>query len=133
MSSDQLGLFQVTEAKRPPSMSSDGPVHRAGDSYEPAHARRSDPDTSHAAADSMDPTRLNKLQRKALVALVVCQGQGTNDEIVELSGETWQTITPRMRPLERRGLVRRSGERRARSGKMQTVWEITDAGRRIIA
>ena len=131
--SDQEELFQVTEAKRASSMSREESPPPAGDSYEPAHARRSDPDTSHAAADSMDPTRLNKLQRKALVALVVCQGQGTNDEIVELSGETWRTITPRMRPLERRGLVRRSGERRARSGKMQTVWEITDAGRRIIA
>jgi hypothetical protein len=35
MSDDQLGLFQVTEAKRPSSMSSDGSPPPAGDSYTP--------------------------------------------------------------------------------------------------
>lgn len=57
----------------------------------------------------------------------------TTQQIAEAAGLPWNTVTPRMRPLERAGAVRRTGEKRqqATGGKAQ-VWALTDAGRSLL-
>ena len=98
--------------------------------FDRAHARKTDPDTSkQAASDLIGKERLSRLQMKALVALETLGGSGINDEVVEASKEDWRSITPRMKPLERKNLVRRNGARKAASGSDQTVWELTIQGR----
>lgn len=96
-----------------------------------ATARRIDPETSHEAARSLDEAVVSRLQRTALLALVRLGGSGTNDEIVTETGVEWNTITPRMRPLATKGMVREDGTRKSeRTGRRQIVWTLTPAGRR---
>lgn len=108
------------------------PPPEQGDMFEPAYARTTDPDTSKAAAASMGEDRITALQLKALNALAGLGGTGINDEIVANSDEDWNTITPRMAPLERKGMVERMGKRPGTKSKMQTVWVITPKGRRAL-
>lgn len=91
-----------------------------------AFARSTDPDTSHEAANAMSDARITELQQAALDALKALGGSGTNDDIVEQSGVDWNTITPRMRPLLRKGLVSIEGKRRStRTGRKQIIWALT--------
>lgn len=99
---------------------------------EPAYARRTDPETSKEAAESMTDDRLTGLQMKALTALGSAGGSAINDEIVAHSDEDWNTITPRMAPLERKGMVERNGKRPGSKTKQQTIWRITPKGRRVL-
>ncbi len=96
---------------------------------EPAHARSTDPSTSHEAAESMSTKRINTMQLKALTALARLGGRGINDQVVERSGKERNAITPRMRPLCNKGLVREAGKRKSeRTNSRQIVWQITNAG-----
>jgi len=54
MSGEQKEMFEVTEAKRPPSMSSDGPPYPTGDSYE-ATAFESDDEHPLRARSRLPP------------------------------------------------------------------------------
>jgi hypothetical protein len=85
-------------------------------------ARCTDPDTSKAAAASLDPT---KLEGEVLAAI---KSFGTNgcisDQIeAKLSHIKCSSVTPRYAKLNQKGLIRDSGERRvALSGRQQIVW-----------
>jgi hypothetical protein len=85
-------------------------------------ARCTDPDTSKAAAASLDPT---KLESEVLAAI---KSFGTNgcisDQIeAKLSHIKCSSVTPRYAKLAQKGLIRDSGERRvALSGRQQIVW-----------
>lgn len=83
-------------------------------------ARRSDPDTSKAAAQSVNTKTLGQLVVSALKEV----GPMTTEELAAVLQETVVTISPRMRPLVNLGLVRDSGQTRANnSGRKAILWE----------
>jgi DNA-binding MarR family transcriptional regulator len=80
-----------------------------------AYARNTDPGPSHAAAEAVDATKLEAL---TLAVLRRFPCGLTSFEIAEILGLEWSSISPRMKPLEERGLVVRTAERRNK----RTVW-----------
>jgi hypothetical protein len=88
-------------------------------------ARLTDPDTSKAAAASLDPT---KLEAEVLDAIKSFGIEGCISDQIEakLSHIKGSSVTPRYRGLTKKGLIQDSGERRvALSGKKQIVWVAT--------
>jgi hypothetical protein len=90
-----------------------------------AYARTPDPDTSHAAATSVRGDQANRLELEILEVLKRHPAGLTNHEIVEASGVEWNTATPRIAPLVRKGLVIDSGRRRTdpSTGRACNVWQ----------
>lgn len=85
-----------------------------------ALARDSDPETSHEAAESFDPTYMESL----VLATIASFGEagGTSEQIcLRLPSVAYNTITPRFRPLLRKGLVEEHGTRIASTGRRQRV------------
>lgn len=99
-----------------------------------ARARRSDPITSHLAADR---TSGNLPQMQSLVlGIFKILGNATDEELgtyyaIEWHSQGWPQAHPdsprkRRSELSARGLIQDSGERRANSfGSMETVWVVT--------
>lgn len=84
-------------------------------------ARTTDPNTSYAAAASIDATVLEGLVAKAVAS------QGPNGatwyELESLTGLARQTISPRFAPLCRKGIIKNSGTRRpGLTNRQQIVW-----------
>ena len=77
--------------------------------------------TSAAAADSLDGTTLNAMQRRVL-AYIEEHGPSTDEEIASGLGMNPSTERPRRIELARRGLIAESGTRRTASGRYATVW-----------
>lgn len=89
-----------------------------------AYARRDDLQTSHDAAASVRPTRLEQLVFDALSA----RPRGaTSFELADALGLSLVTISPRLRPLVNKGKVIADGTRAGASGRMQTVWKVAAA------
>lgn len=92
--------------------------------------RASDPDTSHAAAESINPSAL---QGVIIQILVEAQTGLTTHEIARLVHIGYQTITPRMKPMRLKGWVYDTGLRRAWKGgpgspatnRLSIVWQLT--------
>ena len=111
-----------------------------GDEPFEAYARHSDPDTSHDAAAALEGKKVSRLEAVALSATQSCGPRGMiNDELVEITGIDWKTITPRMRPLERKGWVWRKTDmftgkfqtRPGKSGHQQDIWfSFNEGGKR---
>lgn len=86
-----------------------------------AFARSTDPDTSHDAAKSFDPTALEAK------VLEVIQSYGQDgcikDQILQhFPADAAPTITPRLAPLMRKGWIEDTGDRRkGNSGRNQRV------------
>src|SRR5579859_4550185 len=86
-----------------------------------AFARATDPDTARAAAASIDVTRLeglilDKLRRYSAPG-------ATTFELAEVLGLEVISVSPRMKPLQKKGLIRDSGFRaRGASGRCQIIW-----------
>lgn len=78
-----------------------------------AHARKSDPATSHAAASK---ARRSTLQARVLESLAQ-HGPATSHELAERLGLSLVAVSPRMAPLRRQGKVEEAGSRDGR-----TVW-----------
>ena len=93
-------------------------------------ARRTDPETSHAAASAIDASGLQAVAYEAIIA----SGERglINSELVVVTGLDWNTVTPRVRPLVNKGLVYADGTRPGPSGKKQTVWKATALGRKTV-
>lgn len=93
--------------------------------FDHAHARKTDPVTSHEAAEAITPS-LNKIEQGIYDALCsFLPGGATADEIVEASGIQYRTVTPRLKPMCRKGFVADSGEfKRGDSGRRQIVWRV---------
>jgi hypothetical protein len=93
------------------------------DLFERALARRSDPQTSHDAADTVTPS-LTHLEQMVYAALKNAWFHGlTIDELVTVTHLEKVTVSPRLRPLCEKGLVREAHFTRAgKSGRQQTVW-----------
>lgn len=88
---------------------------------EPAHARRTDPGTSKAAAQRVETGSLNA---RIVAALKECGGMTIAEVAAELHEEQI-TVSPRFKPLRRAGLIRNTGERRINAGTRNPaiVWE----------
>lgn len=78
--------------------------------------------TSAAAADALDSTTLNAMQRRVLRFLETCLGGATDEEMQLALGMNPSTQRPRRIELERFGLVVKDGTRRTTSGRMACVW-----------
>lgn len=90
-----------------------------------ALARVSDPDTSHAAAKAVSGATVGGLAVIALAAFKANPLGLTNHELVAETQIPWQSITPRIRPLVRAGLICDSGQRRpGPTGKKCIVWRM---------
>lgn len=75
-------------------------------------ARRTDPQTSRTAASRIDGATLC-----GRVLDELARGDATTHELAERMGLSLVTVSPRMAPLQRRGLVVAAGKRDGR-----TVW-----------
>ena len=91
----------------------------------PPHQRHSE--TSRQAADEISPS-VGRLQAVVLAELKT-NGRGTDEELMERTGLAANTLRPRRRELELKGLVRNSGEQRlTRAGKWAVAWEVVPSG-----
>lgn len=92
-----------------------------------AHARRRDPGTSHGAAASLAGKPVAELQQRVLDAIRALGGRATINDVARHTGLAEVSVSPRFKPLRRRGLIRDSGERRRNpSGRRAIVWEVVD-------
>jgi len=85
-------------------------------------ARTSDPETSILAAESIDPT-----EREAEVLEILrAHPEGlTEAEVADrLPHRDRVSVSPRFRPLRRKGKIREAGERVGASGRKARVWVI---------
>ena len=103
-----------------------GTLHNGFDDlplFDQAHARKTDPVTSHEAAEAITPS-LNKIEQGIYDALCSFLPKGaTSDEISEASGIQYRTVTPRLKPMCKKGFVVDSGEhKRGDSGRRQIIW-----------
>lgn len=89
-----------------------------------AYARGSDPDTSHEAAEEVSHKAANRYEKMVYNSLRT-GGPMTTHDLVENLGLAWNTISPRIKPLRRKGMVRDTGKRRiGPAGKRCIVWDI---------
>ena len=100
-----------------------------GSEPERAHARRSDPETSHAAAASLSSEKLRASQAEVL-RLLREHGPMTDLDLIELAEES-QTrqsdsgLRTRRKELVVKGLVRDSGKRFTMGGRKHILWQAT--------
>jgi len=88
--------------------------------------RTNDPDTSHAAANSVDTSQLESMVYEVISKYP--DGCIADDVERELAHLRSHSITPRFAPLMRKGFIVDTGERRmASSGRSQRVVKVTEA------
>lgn len=88
--------------------------------HDPGAVRSTDPDTSVEAALSIKAT---ELESRVLDAIMRRADGATSHEISESLHMSLVTVSPRLRPLVRKGLIEDSGERRVgESGRRSIVW-----------
>lgn len=95
-----------------------------------AHTRRTDPDTSRAAANDISPS-LRKIQREVLLFAAKCGVRGfTDPELCDYFGTTSSTYRTRRSELVGYGMVEDTGQRVAIGprGRKHALWRITDKG-----
>lgn len=84
-------------------------------------ARRTDPATSKEAARSINTTALEA----AVYGCLKAHGPKTSFEIADILRLSLVTVSPRLRPLADKAMIRDSGVRRmGESGRARVVWEI---------
>jgi DNA-binding transcriptional regulator GbsR (MarR family) len=89
-----------------------------------AYARNSDPTTSHEAAEAVDVTYMEGVVLKAIGA---SNKTGmTQDDIVEITGHSANTVSPRFKPLLEKGLIVVDGTRAGNSGRKQRVHKVVE-------
>lgn len=81
-------------------------------------ARATDPQTSLFAAKSLPTAHLERLVIESLRT----HGDATSHELAERLNLSLVTVSPRLRPLEKRGSVERAGTKPGASGRLQTLW-----------
>jgi hypothetical protein len=84
-------------------------------------ARRSDPRTSWDAAASISVT---VLERRVFQALCDCPRGAILDELIDMTGLQKVTVSPRLKPLESKGKIKRIGKRPGKAKRQQTVWSV---------
>ena len=95
--------------------------------FVPAWARSTDPITAHFAADRLDRDTLTDMESTVLAALRSAPGGLTTTEIADRTNLSLVSVSPRMRPLIRKGRIRDSGRTRIPDGHRQPsiVWMTT--------
>jgi hypothetical protein len=90
-----------------------------------ALSRLEDPDTAHAAADSLG--NVTDLEQLVLNKLKATPAPGaTTYELAEWLNLSLVSVSPRMRPLAKKRLIVDTGFRsRGASGRMQIIWRAT--------
>jgi hypothetical protein len=118
----QQGRIEAEEADEPEPRAATPPR---------AVARTTDPDTSHDAADSLDPATLTGIQVNVLVVLEGSGERGLPDVTLEdryRASYGWaggSTIRTRRRELVDLGLVEDTGVRvPIRSGRLSILWRV---------
>jgi DNA-binding HxlR family transcriptional regulator len=87
----------------------------------PPHQRHSE--TSRQAAEEIEQS-VGRLQALVLAELKT-NGRGTDEELMARTGLAPNTLRPRRRELQLKGLVRKSGEERlTRAGRWAVAWEV---------
>ena len=82
-------------------------------------ARREDPTTSHAAAQGVDTTNLERIVYEAIQSF---PNGCISDEVLEaLPNYRYSSITPRYKALLHKGFIEIIGTKEGRSGKKQRV------------
>jgi predicted ArsR family transcriptional regulator len=91
----------------------------------PALARSSDPTTSHQAAFEFD-AKVTAIEQRILDELRgLGRGGLTSHALAAVLGLELVTVSPRLRPLVTKGLVRDSGRRaESPSGRARIIWEL---------
>jgi predicted transcriptional regulator len=85
-----------------------------------ALSRATDPETSSEVAASI--SHMAELEEVVFKALKSSPAGMILDEIIEATGMQKVTVSPRLRPLERKLRVVRQGKRPGKSNRKQTVW-----------
>lgn len=88
-----------------------------------AWARATDPETAHRAATRERGRRAAELEAIVIRALELL-GEATSQEVADFTGERLVSVSPRFRPLARKGVVEERGKRRNPSGSPAIVWRI---------
>ena|SRR5689334_17434043 len=84
-----------------------------------AYARRGDPDTSKEAAATVNSAALEALVVDALRS----KPDSSIQDVVEITGERYRSISPRFAPLRRKRLIFVSGKKRApQTGRTVLTW-----------
>jgi len=91
--------------------------------FDQARARKTDPVTSHEAAEKITP-HLGTIDDAIYKALLEVGERGaTSDEIVKMTDIKYRSVTPRLKPMCKKGFVVDSGEtKRGDSGRQQIIW-----------
>lgn len=108
---------------------------QSGDLF--AHARSTDPETSHLAAASISTDKITT-QQKRILSLLAIRGEMTDEDIYKAYAGSWTPPTEQRLRTARSGLSKRtprlvqfSGNRgTTRHGFPTQKWEITDEGRK---
>lgn len=94
---------------------------------EGAYARSTDPSTASEAAETVSVAKAEMLVLSRLRTKRLLERGATSDEMAKLTGIDRVTVSPRFRPLERKGLIVDRGERRrGQSGRYSIVWKALD-------
>lgn len=94
-----------------------------------AHARTTDPITSHIAAKLIN---VSDIENNILVALFDAGNSGLHQgEVTERMGGLHERITPRFAPMKRKGLIELTGRLKLdrNSWRKRQVWRITEKGK----
>lgn len=92
--------------------------------YEPAaHARRTDPSTSHEAASKFTAKKLTEIQQQVLL-LFKSRRELTDLDLQQAFNFSGSTHRTRRSELVERGLVRNSGRKKFQDGSNRIIWEI---------
>lgn len=88
-----------------------------------ALARSTDPETSHESARLLNVTRVEEM---VLITLTRLGGRGSSYQIaVACPILQRETISSRLKPLERKGKVRRDSVQMGSRGRPEIVWAIS--------
>lgn len=109
------GDQNIHRPESPPVADSTDP--RQAGLFDGAYARSSDPQTSKDAARRVDVT---KMEGRVLVGLGLLEGSGTTAQIAKVMNTDKWSISPRMKPLEKKGEIRRTDMR----WKGQIIWKL---------
>jgi len=86
-----------------------------------AYARREDPNTSKDAAATVNSAALEALVVDALRS----HPDASIQDVVEITGERYRSISPRFAPLRRKGVIYMSGKKKAaQTGRTVQTWRV---------